>query len=159
MSRRCSNGWKAWRTRLNPIPFHELRTAGGSDHNVRSANNIGHVLGPRVYDSDSRVVPQQQLGHRRADNLAAADDDAIAARDLDAGLLYKFEAAIGRARQKASQTIDLSMEELAGVQIGQTATSHELLLVYDEDVTQQQRNSEQDGTRLTRRCPCQVILS
>ena len=74
--------------------------AGGDDHDVRAADLGGEVAGPRVADRDRRVLADEQERGRHADDRRAADDDGVAARDLDAGPTEDLERGVGRRREE-----------------------------------------------------------
>ena len=81
----------------------------GHDY-VGLAGLRGEIDGSRVADRDGRVLGEQQVRHRLADDLAAADDDGATALELDAVLVEQLHASRGRGRNERR----VSEIELAG---------------------------------------------
>ena len=79
-----------------------LRPADGDDENVR----LRAVIAARSDVREWQIVTvacscKQQHGYRLADDIAAADDDGMLARDVDARPLDQLDDARRRARQQA----------------------------------------------------------
>ena len=71
------------RARLDEVGGHDGRTTHRRDQHVGPGRDPRQVDGPGMADRDRGVAVQQQHCHRLADDVAAADDDRLAALDLD----------------------------------------------------------------------------
>ena len=69
--------------RLDECRRDEPRPADRRDENVGRRRDRGEIRRLRVADRDRRVALEQQHRHRLSDDLAAADDDRVRARDRD----------------------------------------------------------------------------
>ena len=80
---------------LIQLPLHHLRPADRGDHEVGAADHGGQVARARVGDRDRAVLGEQQLRHRLADDVGAADDDRLEPRQLGPHRLGEDHAARG----------------------------------------------------------------
>ena len=81
-------------------PLHDLRLADGGDDEIGAAHDSGQILGARMRDGHRAVLAQQQLRHRLADDVGAADDDGVEARQVVLHRLREDDRADGRARRQ-----------------------------------------------------------
>ena len=65
------------RARLDPVAADHLGPADGGDDDVGAAHDVGQVAGSRMGDGDGALSPEQQLRHRLADDVRAADHDRV----------------------------------------------------------------------------------
>ena len=77
-----------------------MRNADADDDDVRLASHRAEIGRARVADGHGRVLAEKQVGDRLADDLAPADDDGVAALDLDAVLLEQHHHARRSRRQE-----------------------------------------------------------
>mmetsp|Transcript_13814 Transcript_13814/g.39542 ORF Transcript_13814/g.39542 Transcript_13814/m.39542 type:complete len:249 (-) Transcript_13814:216-962(-) len=83
--------------RLQPGPSNKVWLANGSNNDVCSAHVLQIVLGARVQDLDCGVHRLEQRRHGHADDVGAAQDHRVLARDLHAAALEQLDAARRRA--------------------------------------------------------------
>lgn len=98
---------------------------GSRSENTSNRQPYHHVqiLGLGVAHRDGGVRPLEQLGHRRADDLAATDDDGVGAGDRNARTSDQLHAAVRRARQKTAEVPDGNATLVHGVQtVGKACT-------------------------------------
>ena len=67
------------------------------DDDVGAADDGGQVAGAAVGDGDGAVLPQQQLRHRLADDVGAADHDRVQPGKVAEPVLEQHQAAERRA--------------------------------------------------------------
>ena len=85
--------------------------ADGCDEDVGLARDGRQVLRVTVADRDSRILAEQEMEHRLADDVAAADDDGALTVNRDAGELEHAQTAERRAGHESR----LSRHEAADV--------------------------------------------
>ena len=89
------------RAGLDPVGADHPRAADGGDQDVGAAADLGEVARARVADGDRRVGSEQQLRHRLAEQVRAADHDGLGALERRAGLREQQHHAGRRARPQA----------------------------------------------------------
>ena len=67
------------RAGLQPVAPDHLRPADRGDDDVGAADDVGQVAGAAVGDGDGAILAEQQLRHRLADDVRAADDHRLEA--------------------------------------------------------------------------------
>ena len=106
--------------------------ADGGDQDVGLAGDGGEVGGAGVADRDRAVLPQQQAGHRLADDGAAPDDHRPAAGEGDAVALEQGDDAGGGRRGEPRlvepEAADVDRVEAVDVLVGIDAVEHPLLV-------------------------------
>ena len=65
------------RARLDPVAADQLGPADRGDDDVGAPNGGGQIARARMRDGDRAVRPKQQLRHRLADDVRAADHDGV----------------------------------------------------------------------------------
>ena len=98
---------------LDPVAADHARSSDGDHKDVGGGAHGLQVGRLRVANGHGGVGHLEQLGHRRADELRAAEHDGVLALDGHLGRLDELEAALGRARHE--RLVELLMGELAGV--------------------------------------------
>ena len=97
---------------LDPVAAHHLGPADRRDDDV-SRCALGLDIGrARVANSDGCVHSQQQLGHRHANDVAAAKHNGILAAHVDACALWQGEAG-AVSRQPSGQCVVPETEHVA----------------------------------------------
>ena len=64
---------------LDPGAPDHFGPADGGHHHIGATDRFGEIAGARMGDGDGGVARQQQLRHRLADDVGAADDDRLGA--------------------------------------------------------------------------------
>ena len=94
-------------TLLHHVGRHEVGLTDGGNDDVGLAALLLQRLRARVADGNSRIAVlllHHQLGHRLADDVGAAEYDALLAACLDAVALQQRDDAKRRSRDEAGQT-------------------------------------------------------
>ena len=86
--------------RLDPVALDHLRPADGGDQHVGAPADRRQIAGARVGDGHGGVRRQQQLRHRLADEVRAADDHRVGAVELRRAVPQQQHAAERRAGQQ-----------------------------------------------------------
>ena len=81
-------------------PFTISGPADRGDDEVGAAHDGGQVLGARMSDGDGAVLLQQELRHRLADDIGAADDHRLEPVELAERILGEHDGADRRAGDK-----------------------------------------------------------
>ena len=67
------------RAGLDEVALDQARSTDGRDQHVRARAHRAQIARARVADRDGRVLGQQQLRHRLAEQVRASDDDRLGA--------------------------------------------------------------------------------
>ena len=70
------------RARLDPVAPDHLRPADGGDDDVGPPHDRGQVAGARMGDGHGAALAEQQLRHRLADDVGAADHHRVEPGEL-----------------------------------------------------------------------------
>ena len=104
---------------LIQLPLHHLRPADGGHHQVGAAHHGGQIAGARVGDGHRAMLVEQQLRHRLADDVGAADHHRLEPREPRLDRLGQDQAAGRRARRQrlgaAGQPADVDGVEAVDV--------------------------------------------
>ena len=95
-------------------PLHHFRPADGGDQDVGGARQRRQVLGAAVGDGDGAVGGEQQIGHRLADDVGAADDDRVEAGQVLAAHALDQQHRAGR-RARHEGRLQFAGAELADI--------------------------------------------
>jgi hypothetical protein len=60
----------------------QLGLSNRRDNNISSADNVSEIFSLGVADGDRRIGAQQQLSHGAANNVAAANNNGVLARQV-----------------------------------------------------------------------------
>ena len=99
------------RAGLEPVALDHVGPADRGDDDVAAADHVGKVAGAAVGDGDRAILPEQQLRHRLADDVRAADHDRLEPAEVAEPVLEHHDAAQRRARHQRI----LADRELAGI--------------------------------------------
>mmetsp|Transcript_37367 Transcript_37367/g.87958 ORF Transcript_37367/g.87958 Transcript_37367/m.87958 type:complete len:208 (+) Transcript_37367:130-753(+) len=123
------------RARFDPISKDHLSRADGGDDDVRASDMPLEVFRPRVAHGHRSVQGLQQVRYRHADDVRAADHDAILPADLDAGALQQLNAPSRGAGQRQgllpalqAHVTDVIGAEPIGVLLDQDRLEHRCLV-------------------------------
>ncbi len=97
----------------------EAGMAGGHDHDVGPSDVGGQVARPRVAHRDRGVLLDEQERGRHADHGGPADDDRVAALDLDPRPAEDLDRRMGRGGQEAvvAQAEETGVERVDAVDV------------------------------------------
>ena len=99
---------------LDPVALDHFGAADGGDQNVGGAGERRQVLGAAMGDGDGAVGGKQQVGHRLADDVGAADDDGVEAGQILAAHALDQQHRAGR-RAGHEGGLELAGAELADI--------------------------------------------
>ena len=83
--------------RFDPIGGDHARATDGGDQDVGLAADRGQITGARMRDGHRAVRAQEQLRHRLADDVGAAEYDSAQAGEIAQAILQQHQAAQRRA--------------------------------------------------------------
>ena len=89
------------RAGLHPRPTHHFRPPDRGDENVGAARDGGQIAGARMGDRHRAMAREQELRHRLADDVRAADDDSLHAGEHRAQRLAGLVEHDHRAGRRA----------------------------------------------------------
>jgi hypothetical protein len=92
-------------------PLISSGDADGGDEDVGAADHFGQVAGAAVGHGHRAILPEEELRHRLADDVGAADHHRLEARKVAEPVLQEHQAAERRAGDEAA----LADREPAGV--------------------------------------------
>ncbi len=138
------------RARLDPVAAHHLRSADRGDQHIRAAANRRQIARLGMGDGHRGILGEQQLRHRLADDVGAADHHRLHAGERSVHGLGQHDAAERRARHQARQAAG----EPAGIE--RMESIHVLVRIDGGDDflridLRRQRQLHQDAVHLSRR--------
>ena len=88
--------------RLHPVRLDHLRTADSGNEDVGAAAHRRQVARAAVRDRDGAALGGEQLRHRLADDVRAADHDRVESGEVAQHILEQHQAAERRARHESA---------------------------------------------------------